>query len=179
MVSDMKATLKWSNLDEAFGALEKTLGEVARGITVSAWKSVLRESPQFDGRMVASWTYSISRPIFEDRSFMVETLFHDKLNPFEKGDAPAIRVANQANAGTDLQFRLGDKVYLSNGVNHGEGSYSGRIESGDIHLRAVNYPGKPVAETLMMIKARYADGVNARQAARLKNLSITGASHAD
>lgn len=170
----------WVGLDQAFAELEAELTDVARGLTVRVFNGILSKTPQYLGRMAASWTYSIGAPEFVDRSTLVGN--HIEKSPsgfidygaftgFARGNPIAIGIANTANVGRDKAFKLGDVVYLSNGVNHGEGPYSQDIESGNIILRAVNQPGAPVARTLDWAGVFYAD-ISPNKARTLKSLSI-------
>lgn len=171
----IEITAEWDNLDTAFAELEKECEEVVRGLTISMWKSILRYTPQYEGRMAASWTYSIGAPVYADRSEMVgagpDRGFRSFI-PYQKGSRPAIEVANQM--GTPSQpMRLGDVVYISNGVNHGEGPYSQDIEDGNINLRAVNRPGQPVARTLALVQGRYGADISRAAAGQLKRMRFT------
>lgn len=172
---------QWANLDEALGQLRQELTEVARGITVSAWKHILAASPQYDGRLVVSWTYNLHNPLIEDRSAMAPPR-EEGVGPYRAGDRPAIDVANALNAGRDLAFRLGDTVWISNGVNHGEGMYAEIAESitfNGVTLRYVNMPAQPITRTSDLLAGRYSGGVNRAQAGQLRRLSIAGGAHAD
>lgn len=161
----------WIDLDGAFAALEDELTRVAQGLTVVAWDSLLDKTPQFYGRMVASWNYSIGQPDFTDRSHQAWAAHSAQTDrgPFAglaKGHPVAIAIANANNIGRDSRFNLGDTVYFSNGVNHGEGPYSQAVEDGDVNLRAVNRPGRPAARTFDWLSQNYAD-VSAGQAKTL------------
>lgn len=155
---------------------------MVRGITVEVWKSLLSKTPQFEGRMVASWSYSLNEPNYVDRSSQVDPgalklashRFTD-LGTFRglyRGHPAALAVANAANKGADAGFRLGMTVWMANGVNHGEGEYSQDIEDGKVKLRPENRPGRPVQRTIDQITSRYADGVTANRAEALKNMRI-------
>jgi hypothetical protein len=181
-MSDLaNVTLEWQNLDVAFAELEAELTDVARGITVSAWKHILRLSPQWAGRLVVSWTYNIGSPLYEDRSEHAPEMPTYTVGdrqvpiPFQMGSRPAIEVANTLNAGKDKAFKLGDTVYISNGVDHGEGQYAMIAEQlfwKKVHLRYQNLPAQPITYTVDMIGERYSDGVNPAQAGQLRNLAI-------
>lgn len=171
----------WRGLDAAFAELEAELTNVARGLTVRTFNSILSRTPQYLGRMAASWTYSIGHPEYVNRSDRVDpeaeklaSHRYRDLGSFKglyRGHPLAIAVANVANAGRDSAFRLGDVVYISNGVNHGEGAYSQDIEDGNITLRAENRPGAPVSRTLDFIGTFYRD-TSPIKARALKSLHI-------
>ena len=173
----------WIGFDEAFAELTVELTEVARGLTVRVWAGILNQTPQYEGRMTASWTYSISQPEFVDRSHLVSEdptgqgdfthlgYYKQGVTPLDKTSPVAKDVANDACAGRDKAFKLGDTVYISNGVDHGEGSYSQAIEDGNILLRAENLPGAPVARTLDYVQGYYSD-VTPAKAMTLKSLTI-------
>lgn len=173
----------WKGLDEAFAELEAELTDVARGLTVRIWSGILSKTPQYEGRMAASWSYSIGAPEYVDRSHLVSPdpfgqgdfthlgYYKDGVVPLYKGAPAAIAVSNSANAGRDKAFKLGDVVYISNGVNHGEGEYSQAIEDGNILLRAENLPGAPVSRTLDWASVYFND-VSPPKAASLKALTI-------
>jgi len=180
--------VSWDNLDAAFDAFENECAEVVRGVTVQVWNGVLSKTPQFEGRMAASWSYSVGSPNYVDRSNMVD---HDTsklaahrfsdLGSFlglYRGHPIAIGVANAANRGADRVFKLGDQVHIANGVDHGEGPYSDDVEAGRVALRPENRPGEPVRRTLDWIEARYAD-INQNQAMTLRSLTIGGLSGND
>lgn len=176
----VEVELEWENFDAAFDELEKELTDVARGLTVRTWDSILSRTPQFLGQMVASYSYSINGPAFENRWQLAMAANLEKLEqdePFTglwRGHPVAIGIANAANAGRDAAFRLGDTVFISNAVDHGEGPYSADLEAGNIHLRAVNLPGAPVARTLDWISVRY-DDITPSQAAALRGRHLGGA----
>ncbi len=173
----MVETVKWRGLDTALGALRRRLDHVARGITVTTWNGVLHRSPQYSGRLVASWTYNVNSPNVVDRSKLVPVPTPGA-GPRQAGDSQAILIANTASAGQELKFKLGDRVYLANGANHGEGFYAAAAERGDIRLRFVNMRSHPaVARTLASIESRYAAGVNRRSAGQLASLKIGGGGH--
>lgn len=171
----------WTNLDKAFAELEAELTQVARGLTVKVFNGVLLRTPQFHGRMVASWSYSIGSPNYVDRSSYVAT--EDVQGPRadgrqdiglsikSRGHQAAISIANAENSYADANFKLGDKVYICNGVDHGEGPYSAAIEKGLIELRAANRPGAPVSRTLDIIANNYYS-ISAKKAQTLKEQRI-------
>lgn len=168
----------WIDLDGAFAALEDNLTRVAQGLTVVAWDSILAKTPQFYGRMAASWNYSLNRPDFTDRShdaWSAHSAQTDK-GPFaglSKGHPVGIAIANANNIGRDANFQLGDTVYFSNGVNHGEGPYAQAIEDGQIQLRPINQPGRPAARTFDWLSQAYAN-VSAAQAKTLSTKRLGG-----
>lgn len=168
----------WDNLDEAFQKLESELTDTVRGLSVRGWNSLLSKTPQFYGRMAASWNYSLNVPDFADRSLEAWTAQADKtdLGPFEglwRGHPVAIAIANAANAGKDKAFKLGDTIYFSNGVDHGEGPYSQDVEDGNVHLRAENLPGEPARRTLDWLGVRY-DNISENQARALRAQTLGG-----
>lgn len=172
----LEMTATWEGLDEAFDALTRECEQVVRGITVEAWNAVLRQTPQYYGRAVASWTYTIGRPVFVDRSGEIvpdEVAEDDDSFPVRsKGDPTAIGVANSFNIGADRVFKLGDTVWFANGVDHGEGPYSVALEVPHIRLRSANRPGQMVSRALDLMQSRYGHGVSAQSAQRLKGLSL-------
>ena len=173
--------IDWVDINEALDELEAELTDVCRGLSVRVWNSVLSKTPQFMGRMAASWNYTIGTPEYVDRSGLVDPLseklpshrFNDlgEFRGLYRGHPFAIEIANNACAGRDQQFKLGDTVWITNGVDHGEGPYSGEIEEGNVNLRPENRPGMPVARTEDMVDARYAE-ISQAQAETLRHLTI-------
>lgn len=146
------------------GAFEAELTSVVRGLTVEIWKGILVKTPQYYGRMAASWSYSIGTPEYTDRSSMVPPVPDEgaedeeggpKFKTYYRGHRRALEVANSVNAGRDQKFRLGDVVWIANGVDHGEGGYSQDIEDGNVNLYRWNLPGRPVSRTLDQVEAKY------------------------
>lgn len=177
-MASLGVTFDWDNLDAAFAHLEREVEDVVRGITVETWHGILNRTPQYLGRMVASYTYSLNAPVTVDRSHAIEvpdTEDHDELSSFvrSRGHVEAINTANLYNLGNDLRFRLGDTVWITNGVDHGEGAYSAAVELGEVRLRPANLPGQPVARTLDSIVARYGANVSKHRARYLRTLQIT------
>lgn len=179
--------LSWDNLDKAMKDLELEAAHVIRGLTVEAFNSILSKTPQFYGRMAASWTYSVGKPEFVDRSHLVQdptegkqsSRAYDDFGNFRglwRGHPAAIAIAKSASAGRDGRYRLGSTIYISNGVDHGEGPYSQMIENGEIRLRMVNRPGMPASRTVDQMVSRYGGqrGVTAYKGAVLKALRIGG-----
>lgn len=174
----------WRGLDDAFDELEAALGNVARGITVSAWKSILHRTPQWSGSLAASWTYSIGVPQIVDRSHLVTHPTpqedHDEVDGWinwegvqHAGAAPAIQVARDASLGADTGFKLGDVVYISNGAYSSHlGMYAQAVEDEEIPLRGVNMPGRPAYLTLRALDIKYSRGVSKAAAGQLRNLKI-------
>lgn len=157
----------WDDLDGAFEALEAELTPVVRGLAVEIWNDILRWTPQFYGRMAASWTFNLNSPVFVDRSEEVspeglnqDRTRHNKFGEFmglRRGAPTAINIAQLFNVGNDRNFKLGDTIWIANGVDHGEGPYAGPIEEGAIPLRPANRPGAPVRRALDAASLRYAD----------------------
>jgi hypothetical protein len=178
MKSTIGVSARWLDLDKAFALIEQELSDVARGITVEIWNGVLAKTPQYFGRMVASWTYSIGSPEFYDRSTEAAAMNMVPLQQFGppkglwRGHPDAVAIANTHSTGADKAFRLGDTVYISNGVNHGEGAYSQAIEDGLIYLRHMNRPGRPAQRTLDAAATRYAKGTTTARAHNLKQMTI-------
>jgi hypothetical protein len=176
--------LGWENLDVAFDELEQELTEVARGLTVRAFDSLLSRTPQFLGQMVASWTYSLNTPRFENRwqlAYAAQLERVEERDSFQglwKGHPVAISIANAANAGNDAAFKLGDTVWFANGVDHGEGPYSEDVEVGNVQLRAVNLPGEPARRTMDWIGVRFGE-ISADQAQRLRERRLGGSNARD
>lgn len=155
------------SFDQAFNELELECEAIVRGLTVRIWDSILAKSPQYHGRFVASWSYQLDSPGPTDRSGEVgmepgvkafdRYSVDDKFFGLYAGHGAAINVANAASLGVDKAFRLGQTVYMTNGVDHGEGPYSYDIEVGNIHLRAENLPGAPVSRTMDLVENSYAE----------------------
>lgn len=172
--------IEWVGLDEAFDTLEEECAAVVRGISVRLWSNILQRTPQFYGRMAASWSYTLGAPSYVDRTAQVEfegprKLVAGNLQPSQglyRGHPTAIGVANNASRGNDSGFKLGMTIYIANGVDHGEGGYSQAIENGEVRLRAVNQPGAPVTRSIDSLRANFGDDISARQAARLKELRV-------
>lgn len=178
----LPVSVEWENLDEAFAELEQECTEVARGISVLLWQSILTKTPQRFGGMTASWSYTYSASNFRDRSQQVkpEELAADNMWRTDyysikyRGHPNAIMIANAASAGRDTEFRLGRKVYLTNGVDHGEGPYSMWVEANPDKLRRDNQPGRPLARSLDMIQSRFGRDVSRDAATKLRTLKIGG-----
>ena len=171
---------RWVGLDAEFAKLEDECADIIRGLSVRTFNSILSRTPQYLGRMTASWTYSLGRPEFVDRSELVKPpsvrgpsgfIDYGEFKGLYRGHPFAISLANAASAGKDRSFKLGMTIYISNGVNHGEGSYSQGVEDGDVILRAQNRPGAPVSRTLDYINAYYQD-ITPAKARTLKSLRI-------
>lgn len=171
---------EWTGLDEAFAELEHECADIARGLSVRAFNSILSKTPQYLGRMAASWTYSIGAPEYVDRSSLVRPpsvkgpsgfIDYGEFTGLWRGHPFAIAIAGSANAGKDRGLKLGDVVYLSNGVDHGEGEYSQGVEDGTVKLRAENLPGAPVSRTIDYIGVTFAD-ISPVRAKSLKALRI-------
>ena len=163
----------WEGLDEAFAELEAECANVIRGMTVEIFLHTLQYSPQYFGRYASSWTYKIGSPEFwtnPEFDYVAEDQGYAPI--YRKGDYPALASAVKHNLGRDSGFRLGDTVYISNGVDHGEGSYAGLIEDGQIKLRAVNQPGRPLGRALDRAATWFANDVNPKHAANLKAMRI-------
>lgn len=183
----LELTLDTSDLDRAFDELSDELGQVARGMSVELWNMVLARTPQFAGRMAASWTYSLNAPVFVDRSGAI-AMELDQMpshlvgtDPYtgdevfggrKRGDPEAIALANFASYGAEVEFKLGMTIWMANGVDHGEGAYSDAVETGKVRLRSVNRPGAPMQRSVDTINSRYGIDVSPGVAARLKSLRI-------
>lgn len=170
-----------TGLDQAFLELENQITDAIRGLSVVAWNRTLEQTPQFFGRAVASWTYSVGAPVFVDRSAAAMKLVSynprhynddDEFAGRSKGDREAIGIANAANLGHDSDFRLGDTIYFANGADHGEGDYVADIERGEIGLRPVNQPGRMASRALDYVKARWGLGISPAAVAQLQTMRI-------
>lgn len=167
----LEVSIRWENLDEAFAELEAELTLTVRGMSVVLWNSILQKTPQFFGRLVASWTYSLNVPETVDRS---SATWNGQYVPVDEhqsgaswaGNLPAIIAANSFNLGKDTAFKLGDVIYFSNGADHGEGAYADLAEKGLIRLRAVNQPGEMVARTMDWASVHYSN-ISSDQSRRL------------
>lgn len=175
---DVDVDCEWEDLDEAFTQLEAELSLVVRGMSFELWHSILIKTPQYLGRMAASWSYSLNTPLYVDRSDQIDTgaidsdesLRHRETGLFAglyRGHPAAIKIANRESAGKADSFRLGDSIYMANGVDHGEGPYSVKLEEGGVALRPWNLPGAPLKRSLELITARYSDDVSSSEASSM------------
>lgn len=185
-MSDVQINLQvdWENLDDAFGDLERECSEIVRGLSIEAWNFTLQQTPQFEGRLVASWSYSLNQPHYVDRSraaelitktadqFLTDDDEGDVFSGRRKGDPEAIAIANLGSEGKEMPFALGMSIFFANGVDHGEGPYAADIERGAAHLRPVNQPGRMAERAFDRLAARYGSGVSARKADELKSMRI-------
>lgn len=175
----------WDDLDGAFDALEAECTDIVRGITLVAWNRTLEQTPQFYGRLVASWTYSLDMPVFTDNSHLIDTEAvaqryghaNDEGEPefdgLRKGHPDAIAIANSINARVPAQFRLGDTVWFANGADHDEGPYAGEKEAGE-RLRPANRPGHMAQRALDWVQARYGVDIIPARALVLKQTRMGG-----
>lgn len=152
----------WRDLDRAFHALEERCTDVARGVITVLWEGVLERTPQYTGGMVESWTYSIGVPKAVDRSQDPDA----STVPRWAGYRPNIEKANAHNLGADAGFKMGDRVFLTNGAPH---AYA--VNAGEVRLRPVN-AAFGVERAMDLIKVRYGYGVTARQAGQLQRRRI-------
>lgn len=172
---------EWENLDLALLELvDNDIRPVIRGLVCATWNSILVKTPQYHGRLVASWSFSIDAPEFVDRSNQVP---NDPLDGEEgprlryRGHPAAISIANSYARGKENSFMLGDTVWFANGADHGEGAYSSFIENVDSnYLRQFNRPGHAVSRTIDMIHAKYSYEISPSEANRLKQTKIGGSS---
>ena len=163
-------TVEWDNLDQAIEDLiEKELTPIARGVINDFWIKVLYRTPQYYGRMVASWNYSIGAPQFVNRA----DVWGERDIPVSAGDMEAISYAAWMNQGKDSAFKLGDVVYMTNAADHGEGAYSQFIEDNAWYLRNVNMPGHAVERAMDATSALYGSGIPPQAVAYLKSIRIT------
>lgn len=175
-MSDLKIDAEWDDLDKAFNLLAAEMESTIRGLTVEVWNQILNRTPQYYGRAVVSYTYSLNGPIAVDRSYLVEPKNEDEFDatkPKSKGHMEAINLANFYNRDRDMAFRLGDVVYITNGADHGEGAYAQAIEDGQVMLRAANLPGQMVRRTLDSITARYSRNISPNRASLLRQMGIS------
>lgn len=189
-MSSIDISVDIDGLDEAFDELEQEVAGIIRGISIELWNHILVETPQYYGRLAASWTYSLGTPVYVDRSKTMEfDIPHvsiqyvgvDKFTGEEgffgrrKGDPEAIGIANFASEGREVGFRLGQDIWLANGADHGEGAYSQEIEdAGSGRLRPVNQPGHAVARSIDALSIRYGDDITPLRAEQLQQLRIGG-----
>jgi hypothetical protein len=136
--------------------------------------------------MAASWTYSLNSPQFYDRSDMVEYReykgqWQEMLVPRRKGYMEAIEISEAASLGNAQPFKLGDTVYISNGVIHDWDSYrySEDVETGVINLRGANRPGQPVKRTVDAIGVRYGKDMTANAGRLMRAMKIGGIDASD
>lgn len=173
MLGSISVTAEWDNLDAAFAELEAECADTVRGMSVELFQTILNWSPQYFGRYVSSWTFRIGSPEFRtDDTFNYVAEDQGFAPVRRKGDSEAINVAKAYNIGRDKGFKLGNTIYISNGVDHGEGPYAAGIEDGSIRLRPVNLPGAPATRALDRVQAWYGNDVGAAHAAKLKAMSI-------
>lgn len=171
---DLEVDLQWENLDEAFADLEQECTEIVRGLTIQSWNFVLSETPQWFGRMAASWSYSLDFPVYADRSDQVPSDDGEGGEDIlRKGHPAAISIANAASVLPMTSFALGDAVWFANGVDHGEGPYASIAEDG-YKLRPVNRPGQMVRRALDRVQARFGDDISPAQASILKSIKAGG-----
>lgn len=187
----------WENLDEAFqDFIQDEVTPIVRGLTVSLWNDVLQRTPQYYGRLVASWSYSVGSPEFVDRSQELEAhsvmslddgaqadwvgelksmTYVEMPGLVHAGHPRGIAIANQHSTGREMLFRLGQTVWFANGADHGEGSYSQYIEDVDASmLRPENHPGHAVRYSIGAFEGQYGELVSAPDAQRLTSLHIRG-----
>lgn len=163
----------WIDLDKAFAELEAECAEIVRGITVEIFRHTLEMSPQYFGRYVSSWTYRVGKPELwtnPEFDFVLEDAGGERIR--RKGDTEAINAAKQHNAGREMEFKLGATVFISNGVDHGEGPYADLIEQEPDWLRDVNKPGRPLGRSIDRAGLWYAHTVNPKRAPALRALRI-------
>lgn len=174
----MELEFTWEGLDEAIDRLvQEQIEPVLRGLSVELWNDNLERTPQFFGRLVASWSYTVGEPLFTDRSdlitFVKDAEAPGKTRARQKGDPEGISIANLNSRGKDLGFRLGQTIWMANGADHGQGAYSTEIEETDpSNLREVNRPGHALAYAVAAIEAKYGQEITGSQALKLKNLHI-------
>ena len=183
-MAELVIETEWDDLDKAFEEIEAELSQVVRGLSIEAWNYVLQQTPQFYGRLAASWTYSLNAPVFVDRSkaamMSVSTLANFTTDPDEgdvftgrrKGDPEAIGIANLASIGHETRFKLGDTIFFSNGADHGEGPYAADVESGAVYLRPVNRPGRMASRAFDRMQSKYGNDVSPQRVEYLKSLRI-------
>lgn len=184
-MAQLEVTVDWdeASFDAAFDELERECEQIIRGMAVWLFDNILSRTPQFYGRMVASWSFSSGSPVFVDRSELIPepaVLSTDDTMPTEydeaaikrKGDPAAIAIAIAENRGKDLSFKLGEIIWLANGADHGEGPYAALVEAGKVPLRRVNRPGNAVQRTLDIVSARFSEDVTPRAAATFKDTFI-------
>lgn len=188
----LEVELAWEpDFEAAFAELEKECADIVRGISVEAFKRVLYQTPQFFGRAVSSWSYSLNAPVFVDRSHMVDeaaiesdtanfTIRETKLGPvrafygLSKGHMVGVNNALEMNKGNEQGYQLGMTIFFSNGVDHEEGPYAAGLEDGSIRLRPINQPGAMASRAFDAMQAKYGhhSGVSAERAKVLKTFRI-------
>ncbi len=168
------------SLVAALDQLELELEAAARGLSVELFETIVERTPQREGDMVASWTYSLNVEREVNRAGMVPPPAivpegEEGETFYRKGSSPGIEVAMRENAGASDGFELGDTVYIVNGVLDGEGYHYGlQVEAGQIvneegdtlPLRAVNRPGDAVKRSIDQVERRYSE-MSDRSAKRL------------
>jgi hypothetical protein len=163
----------WTGLDQAFAELEAEVTEIVRGITVEIFNHTLHMSPQRFGKYVSSWTYDVGAPRpWSNPQFDYITEDKGEVALKRKGDREAIDAAVAHNAGHEMQYKLGDVVYISNGVVGDDGNYAALIEEEPEWLRDVNKPGRPLGRSIDRAGVWYAHTVNPKRAPALRALRI-------
>lgn len=138
--------LKVTNRSQFKGQCDAWIAAVRRASEVAAMnmaqkalENVVTHGPQYSGQFVASWNLSINQPDYTARQ-PTSRLDGDSVEPYKEGDPNAINIALAANVGKLAGFKLGQKIYLSNSVEHDE-PYSVLIEHNQINFRPVNPSG--------------------------------------
>lgn len=132
-------------------ATEQHIADVARGIAVETFDTMLRISPQYSGDFVANWNVSVDQP---DESFRQFRTFQDSHKaPFIGGDAEAQAEAKLRNRGRADGFTLGQTIYITNASVHAGDYYAGLIEDNQIKFRPGN-AGAVIANTVQIMASK-------------------------
>lgn len=174
-----------AELTALMNELEEEVAAACIGLGIELFESILYRSPQSSGSYAASWTMSLNVPKAVDRRGMVpaseKTMTFNRGGPgydltvgipYSKGDLPAIELAMAASSGIKSAFRLGDTIWISNGVLNEEGeAYGMDIESGEMMLRAVNRPGDALARSCDYVIRQYGS-ITQSKLAKLVNKTL-------
>ena len=120
-------------IEKAIKNLELNVGRVFAGIVENAFSWLVLETPQWSGRMAASWNMTVNRASLEPAP---ESKFPYVKNPYQKGDMKAVRYALSRAQGKSATFKNrfeahGWTIQIHNGVE-----YAGLVNSGAVELRA-------------------------------------------
>lgn len=185
---ELDVAFEKADLDSFFYELEETVEAAAIGIGVELFNNILNRSPQWSGSYVASWSISLNNPKFVDRSAEALSLSPLRFDPsiydpdepqkapFSRGSVEPINIALREAAGITQSFKLGDTIYISNGVTSRDPgwedyNYGPDIESGHIDLRSVNRPGDAMKRSINYVMKIYAN-VTQYDAYKLKTKTL-------
>ncbi len=126
----MRAALKTLNLsefdtalDRALDALEREVTFAFRGFTVTVFRELVENSPQWSGNLAANWNIGINAPSPEYSEMSTKTgswyghadqQHRGAFDPFVRGAPFAVGVALGRNLPKTRVIKFNDTVYLSN-----------------------------------------------------------------